>query len=140
MRTTLNIKDIQYMNIFERATGIKARCCFEYDSMLFFLVQRDLVRIASSYENMNRLFLKTKRRIKIIPMPEGIQDIDFFIHRLLPNKIKNIEIQRQDNNISLIIYSAPKTKATIIGKNKVKFIDLSKILNDFFDVKKVIIK
>ena len=135
----LDIRKIQYMNLFERALGVKAKHCFMYDSTIIFIVEKRMINkaLGKNANNINKLGLRLNKRIKIIAEPEENHDLEQFINAIVfPNKFRRINIV----NNELIIFSIPRTKAALIGKGKTRLHALSSIIEKFFGIKKVIIK
>ncbi|UZE93962.1 MAG: hypothetical protein IB618_00070 [Candidatus Pacearchaeota archaeon] len=135
----LDIQKIQYMNVFEKVVGLKAKYCFNYDSIIIFAVPRKLVTkaIGRNAENVNRLMRRINRKVKIVAVPTSRADLEYFIKVLIfPHKFRKLLLQ----NNELIIFSALREKAALIGRGKRRLHELSDILEKFFSIKKVIIK
>jgi len=134
-----DIKKIQYMNIFEKVVGIKAKSCFIYNSIIIFIVPKNLVTkaIGKKAANMAKLNLKLNRKVKIVASPTSQADLGNFINVIIfPHKYRKLSL----TNNELIIFSASREKAAIIGRGKTRLKELADVLNRFFDIKKVIIK
>lgn len=137
MKGTLDIKDIQNINFFEKVTGIKARCCFDYNSVIIFAVpQESIKRISGDRFN----FMQNKiGKIRIIAIPEsqGETDVTGFITNLIyPLTFKRLEL----NGTELSIYAHPKVKARLIGKDKIRLKELTEAVEMFFNIEKIVIK
>lgn len=139
MRAKLDIRTIQYMNLFEKTTGIKAKDCFSYNAIIIFTVPRVLISRAfgERRNNLNRLRTKMNRNVKIMVNPSGIYDLERFISTLIsPNRFKKISLE----NDELTVFSLPRTKSVLIGRDKMRLKDLSDILKRVFGIKKVLIR
>lgn len=137
MKGTLDIKDIQNINLFEKVTGIKARCCFDYNSVTIFAVpQTSIKRISGDKFN----FLQNKiGKLRIIAMPESQSESDltgFITSLIYPITFKKLEL----NGNELSIYAHPKVKARLIGKDKIRLKELSEAIEMFFNIEKIVIK
>jgi hypothetical protein len=137
MKGTLDIKDIQNINLFEKVTGIKARCCFDYNSVTIFAVpQISIKRISGDKFN----FLQNKiGKLRIIAMPESQNESDltsFITNLIYPLTFKRLEL----NGNELSIYAHPKVKARLIGKDKIRLKELSEAIEMFFNIEKIVIK
>ena len=135
----LDIQKIQYMNIFEKITRIKAKYCFTYDSTIIFTVPKRFVTkaIGKNAQNVNKLCARLNRRVKIVATPTSPIDIDNFISVIIfPHKFKKLSLQ----NHELIIFTAPREKAALIGRGKKRLKTLSIVLERFFNIRKVSIK
>ncbi len=139
MKVRLDIKKIQYINLFEKTTRIKAKYCFDYDPIMVFIVPRLFIAkaIGEKAINVNRLSKILNKRVRIVADPSGIHDLENFIKVLtFPNKPKRIFLK--DKNLT--IFSAPKTKAILIGRGKIRLKELSEVLKRFFGIEKIIIR
>lgn len=137
MKGTLDIKDIQNINLFEKVTGIKARCCFDYNSVTIFAVpQTSIKRISADKFN----FLNAKMgKLRIIAMPESQSEAElsgFITNLIYPLTFKKLEL----NGNELSIYAHPKAKARLIGKDKIRLKELSEAVEMFFNVEKILIR
>ncbi|MFH1823281.1 MAG: hypothetical protein ABH817_01015 [archaeon] len=139
MKITLDIRKIQYMNIFSKVTRMKARNCFNYGPMIVFTVPGPLVSRAIGRDNQNLSILSQRigKRVRILAEPQGQGDLDHFIKIIIyPNQYKKISLE----NDQLVIFGDQKARATLIGKEKKRLEELSNILNKFFHIKKVLIR
>jgi NusA-like KH domain protein len=139
MKAKLDIRTIQYMNLFEKTTGIKAKDCFNYNAIIIFMVPRVLISRAfgERRSNLNRLRMKMNRNVKIISNPSGIYDLEYFISAVIsPNRFKKISLE----NDELTIFSLPRTKSVLIGRDKMRLKELSDILKRVFGIKRVVIR
>ena len=139
MIKVLDMKFIRYVNLFNRVTNIRANHCFEYNNYIVFAVPRKFVmksigRNNSNLEKLNRLIGK---KIKIVAVPNGREDIENFVAVIVrPVRFKAIEIK--DNEA--VISAASQNKAALIGRGKCRLNEMENILGQYFGVKKVRIK
>ncbi len=139
MTKTLNMQFIRYANMFNRVTRIRTNHCFEYNNAIVFAVPRKLVSraIGPDNQNLKRLNQIIRRKIKIVAIPNGKEDIENFVSVITyPVKFKNIEIK--DGNA--IINAGSQTKAILIGRGKCRLNEMQKVLEQYFGVKKVMIR
>ncbi len=139
LRSTINMKEIQYINIFERITGIKTKYCFEYNGTIIFAVPSYLIprAIGENGNNIRRLSGLIARKIKIVAIPASPLDIAKFIEAIVyPIKFRGIMIQA-DN---VIIHAGPRSKALVIGRNKIRLNSLKDILGKYFGIREIIVK
>lgn len=139
MKVKFDVKSIQYMNLFEKLTSVKARYCFNYNSTIMFVVPKFLVNraLGEKAKNIAKLEQNMHKKVRIIAQPTSINDIDKFIKAIIfPHEFKKVVIE----NNEAYIFSMPRTKAAIIGRNKTRLEELSNILDQFFGIKKVIVK
>jgi len=145
MRATLDMKTIQNMNLFERITGVKPRCCFEYNQMRFFVVPRFMIKkaLGENARNLSKLEPQIARRVRIISEPEkkNQEEIERFVKTIIfPHEFKRIEINMNNGEPEVQIYSMPQTKAALIGRNKLRLQEITQAIGQFFNIKKVVIK
>jgi N utilization substance protein A len=132
----LDMQLIRYSNLFERVTKLKSKHCFLYNNMIVFVVPRKLIARAIGKENVNlkKLSEITKRRIKVVPEPSGIEDIENFVSVIVaPIKFRALEVKDGEALITATIQS----KASLIGRDKIRLEEMENILKQYFDVKKV---
>ena len=126
----LVFQDIQYINIFEQITKVRASDCFTYGFYLIFVVPKGLLSkaIGQQGNNAKRLSSVLNKKLKIISFSgnkeEFIKDI------LAPIKFK--ELKLEGNTLS--IKAGPQSKALIIGKNSSRIKELKGILERYFKV------
>ena len=132
----LNIKEIQWINLFERVTRIKSSACFDYAGNLVFLVKPALVSRAVGRDGMNvkRLSGIVHKRIKIIAIPsQNAGSLErFTLSIIYPNKIKQIQIT--DNEV---LIRAGKSKASLIGRDRARELELQGVLENLFKIQKL---
>jgi len=131
MVSTINMQDMRYLNLFRRITKIHTRFCFKYNEAIIFCVPQRLVSKAVGEEgkNVKQISRILRKRIKIVPSPKGIQDAKKFIEAVIsPTTFKDLEIK--DNE--LIIIAGSQNKAALIGRNKRRFLEMQRIVKDFF--------
>ncbi|MCL6500623.1 MAG: hypothetical protein K6T16_01155 [Candidatus Pacearchaeota archaeon] len=135
----LDIQKIQYMNLFEKITHVKAKYCFNYDATVIFAVPKLLVTKAMgrNAENVNRLTERLNRKVKIVAVPQSTADLGRFVKVIIfPHKFKKLSLEDQQ----LFIFAMPREKAALIGRNKKRLQELSEVLDRFFNIKRVIIR
>ncbi|MEM0465682.1 MAG: hypothetical protein QXW97_03210 [Candidatus Pacearchaeota archaeon] len=139
MVKVLDMKFIRYVNLFNRITRISTNHCFEYNNTIIFVVPRNLVMKAIGPDNINLKKLSDilGKKIKIVAIPKGIEDIKNFVSIITyPIKFKNIEIKNGEAIISANIQS----KASLIGKEKARLSEMEDILGQYFGIRKVRVK
>jgi len=120
-----------YLNLFEKVTHVRTRFCFKYNETIFFCVPRSMMSraIGEGGKNVRRLSEILHKRIKIIAAPNGIEDARRFIESIVdPVKFKGLEVKGDE----MIITGSTQTKASIIGRNKRRLIEMQRVVSDFF--------
>jgi len=139
MIKVLDMQFIRYVNLFSEVTKIRCNHCFEYNNTIIFAVPKKLVMksIGKGNQNLEKLNHIIGKRIKIVAIPRGKEDIESFVSMITrPIKFKAIEL-KGDN---AIINAGAQSKAILIGRNKIRLLEMTNILDQYFGVKKVMIK
>ena len=126
------MQTMRYINLLDRASQVKTKQCFVYNNTIFFAVPRQMVSkaIGPAALNVKRIQENLGKKVKIIPAPDGLEDAKVFIHNLVfPNKFKSLEIK--DNSL-ILTAGSNQNKAVLIGRNKRRFEELQKIIQDIF--------
>ena len=128
---TIEMKDMRYMNLFEKITRVSTRYCFEYNEIIFFLVPKAMLRNSLGKDNVNikRLNEILRRRIRIIPLPTGLSHVREFIQAIVnPVEFKDVEVKDDE----IILTAGGMSKAALLGRNKRRFLEMQKIIKNFF--------
>lgn len=139
MIKVLDMRSIRYANLFYKITNIQSTHCFEYNNTIIFAVPRQFVVRAIGRENSNleKLNKIIGKKIKIVAIPQGREDIENFVSTLTrPIKFRAIEIKGDE----VIISAGMQSKASLIGKNKSRLNEMENILGQYFGIKKVLVK
>ena len=131
MVNTIDMQEIRYLNLFEKLTGVQTRFCFRYNEAIVFCVPRPLVlrAVGENGRNIKRMSEVLGKRIKVVAAPRGIEDAGNFIKAIVnPVGFRNVEVK--DNEI---VVMGGSNKAALIGRNKRRFLEMQKIIKDFFD-------
>lgn len=132
MVSTISMQDIRHLNLFNQVTKINTRYCINYNGILIFCVPKNSVMkaVGENARNLKRISDILGKRIRVIPIPRGIQDAKQFIENIVkPITFKDLEITDKE-----IIINAGNTqnKAALIGRDKRRLIEMQKIVNDYF--------
>ena len=93
--------------------------------------------IGPNNENLRKLNYVIGRKVKIVAIPYGKEDIENFVSVITyPIKFKAIEIK--DGNV--IINAGTQSKACLIGRNKCRLNEMQNVLGQYFGIKKVMIR
>jgi len=131
MVNTIDMQDMRYLNLFGKITRISTRHCFKYNEALVFCVPKRLVSQAfgENARNAKQMSQILNKRIKIIAIPNDIKDAKVFISSIVsPVKFKELEITPDQ----IILTAGSQSKAALIGRNKRRFLEMQKIVKDFF--------
>jgi NusA-like KH domain protein len=139
MVKVLDMQFIRYANLFERVTRIRTNHCFSYNNTVIFAVPRNFVMQAIGRDNINLKKLSgiIGKRIKIVAIPHGIEDIENFVSIITyPIKFKAIDVKETD----VIINADAQSKASLIGRGKIRLEEMQNILEQYFGTKKVMVR
>jgi len=139
MVKTLDMQFIRYANLFGRVTRIRTNHCFEYNNTIVFAVPRRFVgqAIGEDNKNLKQLNQIIKKKIKIVPIPSGKEDIENFVSVIIsPVKFKAIDVKDGE----AIINAATQNKASLIGRNKIRLNEMEGILGQYFGIRKLRVK
>ena len=131
MDNILDMQDLRYLNLFNKVTKVNTRYCFNYNNTVMFFVPKVLIRKALGEEGRNIKYISEvlKRRIKIFPIPNGIEDAQKFIELLVsPVQFKKLEIGPNE----ITVTAGMQSKASLIGRDKRRLMEMQKIIRGFF--------
>lgn len=131
MIKTIDMQDMRYLNLFEKITRVRTRFCFIYNNTLIFGVPRRFVlkSIGQRGENIRKINEIVGKRVKIVSLPNGIQDAKYFIQSIVnPITFKDLEVKDKE----IIVTAGSQSKAALIGRNKRRLHEMQKIIMDFF--------
>jgi len=131
MVSTIDMQDMRYLNLFGKITRISTRYCFKYNEALVFCVPKKLMSkaIGENAKNAKQMSHILGKRIKVIAVPRDIKDAKVFISAIVsPVTFKELEITPD----KIILTAGSQSKAALIGRNKRRFLEMEKIVEDFF--------
>ena len=131
MASIIDMQDMRYLNLFGRVTKINTRHCFMYNEIVIFCVPKNLISkaVGEKGKNVRKMSEMLRKKVKIIPMPRGIEDAKSFIENIVsPVTFKNLEVVDDE----LILTAGSQSKAALIGRNKRRFLEMQKIVKGFF--------
>lgn len=136
-RIKFNPEHIKILNLFERVTRVPAKDCIIDEKEIVFIVSEGYGSraIGKKGQNAKKLEKILSKRIKIAELSE---DITTFISNLC-YPLKNIEIEQQDDNITIKGHDV-KTKGLLIGRNSKNLKKLESMVKRYFDFNKIIVK
>ncbi len=135
----LDMQFIRYANLFSKVTKIRCSHCFEYNNAIVFAIPRRFIMKAIGKDNINleKLSRVIGKRVKIVAIPNGKEDIEGFVSIITkPVKFNGIELKGDE----AIITAGFQSKAALIGRGKIRLSEMENILGQYFGVKKVRIK
>lgn len=131
MESTLDMRDLRYLNLFAKITRVDTRYFFEYNNMLVFCVPKRLVQkaLGQNAENLKKMSGIVGKRIRVVAQPEGIEDAKEFIERIVsPLTFGGLEITSDE----IIMIGGKMNKALLIGREKKRLSEMKNIVKYFF--------
>ena len=128
---TLDMRLIRYLNLFSKMTKVRSKNCFFYNNNLVFAVPATLVSksIGESGKNVKKLAEVIGKRVKVVALPESVEDAERFISDIIdPIQFKSLEVSQDE----IIITASRQSKAALIGRNRVRYDELAKVIKEFF--------
>ena len=129
---TIDMQTMRYINLLDKASNVKTRKCFVYNNTIYFAVPKVFVSKAIGPDaiNVRRIQESLGKKVKIIKETEEERDFERFLQDVVsPTKFKNIEMK---DNIVTITAGSMQNKAGLIGRNRRRFEELKKVLQDLF--------
>lgn len=128
---TIDMKDMRYLNLFAKITRINTRHCFPYNNMIYFCVPKSMINqaLGRDAENLRKISNVIKKRVRVIPIPQGEQHVREFIKAIVsPIEIDSVEITPNE----IIVKAGRQSKAMLIGRNKTRLAEMQKVIKSFF--------
>ena len=128
---TINMQTMRFINLLDRISRVKTRRCFIYNNVIVFAVPGYLMSraIGPNGKNVRIIQEQLGRRVKIVREPQGIEDASQFIRDVVePLSFRSLEIQDSE----MIIAAGSRYKAALLGRDKIRWHELSRITEDFF--------
>ena len=130
MVKTIDMQEMRYLNLFEQISRVRTRFCFKYNENIVFCVPKPMVErsIGIQGRNIREIGKILGRGIRVIAAPRGLEDAESFIRTIIkPLTIRDFHINEHE-----IIVGGGKNKASLIGRNKRRLLEMQKIVADFF--------
>jgi len=130
----IDMTAMRYINLLDKIARVKTRKCFVHNNVIFFAVNREEVSkaIGPSAINIKRIQDQIGKKVKIIREDEGTHDIKRFIDDVVsPIRPKTVEVK--DGGV-IIAAGNNQNKASLIGRNKRRFLELKKIIHDTYNL------
>ena len=131
MVNTIDMQDMRHLNLFGKITRVNTRFCLKYNGTLIFCVPKSLVQkaVGENGKNIKQIGKILGKRIKVVPKPRGIQDLEYFIKVIIsPVNFRELEVKDKE----VIVNAGAQNKAALIGRNKRRFFEMQNIIRNLF--------
>ncbi|MFH1289939.1 MAG: hypothetical protein ABIH92_00875 [Nanoarchaeota archaeon] len=128
----IDMTAMRYINLLDKIAKVKTRKCFVHNNVIFFAVRKEAVSraIGPAAVNIKKIQEKIGKKVKIIREEEGLEDVKRFIEDVVsPVKMKAVEIKE---GFVIVTAGSNQNKASLIGRNKRRFLELKKIIQDTY--------
>ena len=128
---TINMQIMRYINLLDKVSRIKTKKCFIYNNTIIFAVPSKLISraIGPKGKNIREMQEKLGKKIKIIKEADDVGDAERFVKDIVePVTFVSLEIREGE----IVITAGARSKAALLGRNKRRLAELSKILEDNF--------
>ncbi len=128
----IDMRAMRYINLLDRVSRVKTTNCFIYNNVVFFAVSKNQVSraIGPSASNIKKLQESLGVRVRVISESESARDVKRFIEDVVtPIKPKEIEIK---DGAVVITAGNNQNKASLIGREKRRYEELKRIVEDNF--------
>jgi len=129
---TIDMTAMRYINLLDKITQVKTRKCFVHNNTIFFAVDKRFVSkaIGPGASNIRRIQEKIGKKVRIIKEDEGIENVKQFVEDVVaPVRLKSIEVK---DGCIVVTAGNNQNKASLIGRNKRRYLELKKILQDLY--------
>jgi transcription antitermination factor NusA-like protein len=131
---TINMQTMRYINMLDRVSRVKTTKCFNYNGAIVFAVSKHFVSqaIGPNANNIKVIQDNLGKRVKIIKEPQGVDGAKEFIEEIVsPVKFKSLEVK--DSEL-IVTAGNMQNKASLLGRNKKRYEELSLIIKDTFSL------
>ncbi|MEK6846848.1 MAG: hypothetical protein AABY16_01630 [Nanoarchaeota archaeon] len=130
---TIDMQTMRYMNLLFRVAHVKAAKCFVYNNTIYFAVLPKLFSHALGPANRNVRIISDQlgKRIRIIrDTNDDASGVSKFIESIV-SPVSFVSLEIKDGSFVLTAGSRERA-ATLIGRNKVRLEELSKVMESYF--------
>ncbi len=129
--TTINMQTIRYINLFRRVARVNTKDCFVYNNSIIYVVPGSMMRqaLGDNGKNIKMIQETLGKKIRVVKEARDNRDVQRFIQDIVdPVSFKSLEVKEGH----IILTAGSIGKAALIGRNKRRLIELSKIMEDYF--------
>ncbi len=130
----IDMQTMRYINLFERVARVRATKCFVYNNTIYFAIPPQFFGKANVNQTSRMISEQLGKRVRIIrdanDDSSDVNSVGKFVSEVVsPAGFDNFEIQE---GMYIITAGSRERAATLIGRNKMRLIELSAIIKDYF--------
>lgn len=135
MSDVIDMQAMRYMNLFEKISRIRVKKCFVYNNNLIFAVPKSMLftAIGKNGENAKTVSATLRKRIKVIADADYPTIQNFILDIINPVQVMKVEVK----DFVVTIHANKQSKASLIGRDRVREKELEDILKRFFNIQEV---
>jgi transcription antitermination factor NusA-like protein len=135
---TIDMQFMRYLNMFNKVCRVETKYCFRYNNQLIFVVPMKKVSLAIGPQasKAKTLAQRLGRKIKVVGMTKELtkENIEKFITSIIdPITFNKLELKGKQ----VVIIGGRQTRASLIGRNRVREQELLKILNGIYGIESI---
>lgn len=124
---------MRYLNLLDSVSRVKAKKCFVYNNTIYFAVPSKLFpkALGPNGRNLKIISERLSKKVRIIrDAQDDLRSIERFVGAIVsPVEFVSLEVRGED----YVLTAGSRTRAaTLIGRNKTRLEELSKIINSYF--------
>jgi transcription antitermination factor NusA-like protein len=125
------MQDLRYLNLFGKISQVRTQFCFKYNEVIVFCVPKPMVAkaVGMGGRNIRKISEILRKRVKVVAHPQDIGNAEEFIRAVVsPVEFNSVEV----TDDQIIINAGSQSKAALIGRNRRRFLEMQKLVRDFF--------
>ncbi len=132
--TIIDMQTMRYINLLDKASHVKTSRCFVHNNTIFFAVRKAEISkaIGPAATNIRKMQDSLGKKVKIIRDVSDLDDLQRFVEDIVsPVKVKSVEIK---DGVVIITAGSNQNKAILIGRNKRRYDELKRVIQDYFSL------
>lgn len=127
----IDMQTMRYINLFERVARVRATKCFVYNNTIYFAIPPQFFGKANVTQTSRMIAEQLGKRVRIIrDANEDLNSVGKFVMDVVsPAGFDNFEVQE---GVYVITAGSRERAATLIGRNKMRLMELSAIIQSYF--------
>ncbi len=139
MAMKFNAQTLRYISIFEAATNAEVKDCIEKDDTIIFILYPNNIKKVLQNKGEKIRMLRNMLQKNVV-VYEFSPDVAKFTRNLFRRYgVKNVKVNNDNGEFSIVVYVDPKEKARAIGRNGRNLHLAKEILERHFPIKNIVI-